>query len=623
MPNAMRSVVKIYVTLMEPDYARPWSYFMEEEVVGSGFLVSVDDTIRIVTNAHVITHGADIRVRRYGETQRFLARVIGLSHECDLALLAVSDPNFFCGSSGLRPLQWSRELPQLLDDVAVCGYPLGGDALSVTRGVVSRIDAMPYFRGASPLLVVQVDAAVNSGNSGGPALDTDGRVTGVAFSGYAGNADNIGYLIPASIAQNFISQCSLTRKEKQNHTSNKFFIVEQEPVMVRLCVLGVTTQRCENAGLRSALALGESGVLVTRVASNSCVSGKLRPGDVLLSIDQERIACDGSVAVRGGAERVHFAHAVTSRRPGEQVLVEFSRAGNRHFVNATLASLNLLVPIAEESYQVKPSFLVLAGLVLQPLSRPLLEALGSSSSDGHHHDTDHEHLHVLEALHADVLSGREITEERSQVVVWTSTLPAGEANAGYDTDLRGDLPVLYRLNGIQVKNLLHAAQILEQVQSDPSNKYFLLEFTPPNSRPGDIIHVVLDIEETFQANEIILQRSGLPALASDDILDQLSSAKSSKSSRRAGSKQRAAAADASSSRAPILLTGPSPQEQHTDTSILGSAAAIVDNLQSQKRPNGSVKKKQRRKRQQYSNSRSSRSSSAEADISSGGRQVDR
>lgn len=62
-----------------------------------------------------------------------------------------------------------------------CRYPVGGDTMSVTQGVVSRIEVTSYVHGAAELLGIQVDAAINSGNSGGPAFNEHGQCVGIAF----------------------------------------------------------------------------------------------------------------------------------------------------------------------------------------------------------------------------------------------------------------------------------------------------------------------------------------------------------------------------------------------------------------------------------------------------------
>ncbi|CAI5974671.1 unnamed protein product [Closterium sp. NIES-64] len=92
------------------------------------------------------------------------------------------------------------------DPVTVVGYPIGGDTISVTSGVVSRIEVTAYVHGASELLGVQIDAAINSGNSGGPAFNAAGECVGIAFQSMRGDeAENIGYIIPTPVIHHFIS----------------------------------------------------------------------------------------------------------------------------------------------------------------------------------------------------------------------------------------------------------------------------------------------------------------------------------------------------------------------------------------------------------------------------------
>ena len=197
--RGLESVVCVFSTTAAPDYGQPWALYAEEDITGSGFWVS---PTQVVTNEHVIKHARDVRVRPHGSARKLKCRVAFASAERDLALLEVIDDAI------VKPpvLNFAQSLPELYSAVAVVGYPLGGDNICVTRGVVSRLDAMAYGgegRGER-LLVVQIDAGVNSGTSGGPALDERGHVAGVAFSSYAGSADNIGYLVPASVVEAFL-----------------------------------------------------------------------------------------------------------------------------------------------------------------------------------------------------------------------------------------------------------------------------------------------------------------------------------------------------------------------------------------------------------------------------------
>lgn len=512
VPSALRSVCKIYVTVVEPDYAQPWSVFAEEEAVGSGFVVQDGGkALRVLTNAHVVRWCTEVRVRRHGDTKRFKARVIGVSEEADLALLAIDDVEFWRRGRPIMPLRWAG-LPELYDDVAVVGYPMGGDNVCVTRGVVSRVDTMAYARGAPALLVVQIDAAVNSGNSGGPCLSSDGRVVGVAFSGYAGSADNIGYIIPESVARTFLAECAA---ERQRHRRSGAASDDAALFVARVdvCTLGVVVQPTENEALRTSLRLGErSGVLVTRVAETSCAAHVVRPGDVLLSIGGANVADDGTVELRAD-ERVDLSHAATSRRAGESVYLELLRDGERLVANVTFAPLPRLVPIAETD---RPSYLVLGGLVLMRLTLPLLEA----EAKYHHDDEDPhpQHDDRLLALHSRALGMERSAQPDApaELVVWTSTLTA-DANFGYQCR---DLPVLKSVCGVPVTSLAHVAQIIDDADAT-NDKFYRLDFVPPHPRPGDVIKVVLDADQVHQANDDILRRRYLPALASPDVVDAL------------------------------------------------------------------------------------------------------
>lgn len=103
-----------------------------------------------------------MKCRRRGSDAKVVARVLAIGVECDLALLAVDDDDFWCGLEGVT---LCKSLPRLQESVSVCGFPLGGDTLSVTSGVVSRCETTSYVHSGTgaELLAVQIDAAVNSG----------------------------------------------------------------------------------------------------------------------------------------------------------------------------------------------------------------------------------------------------------------------------------------------------------------------------------------------------------------------------------------------------------------------------------------------------------------------------
>ncbi|XLR10596.1 hypothetical protein S83_038534 [Arachis hypogaea] len=132
---------------------------------------------KLITNAHCVEHDTQVKVKRRGDDTKYMAKVLAKGVDCDIALLSVESDEFW---RDMEPLRLGR-LPHLQDSVTVVGYPLRGDTISVTKRVASRIEVTSYAHGSSDLLGIQIDAAINSGNSGGPAFNDQGECIGVAF----------------------------------------------------------------------------------------------------------------------------------------------------------------------------------------------------------------------------------------------------------------------------------------------------------------------------------------------------------------------------------------------------------------------------------------------------------
>jgi len=193
------AIVKVYAVSDPPDYLNPWNMMGPSSVTGSGAIIEGN---RILTNAHVVSDLTFLQVRRYGDTQRYPARLLAISHQCDLALITVDDPHFF---QGIDPLIIG-DLPATNQEVLVYGFPMGGDTLSITKGVVSRIEHQPYVHSSIALLAGQIDAAINPGNSGGPVI-VNGKIVGVVMQGIP-SSQNIGYMVPAPIIKHFFEDLS-------------------------------------------------------------------------------------------------------------------------------------------------------------------------------------------------------------------------------------------------------------------------------------------------------------------------------------------------------------------------------------------------------------------------------
>ena len=181
------SIVKVYTVAARPNWL--------EELQGSGFIV---DGNRIITNAHCVADEVHIMVRKHGDRRKYFARVVAVGNECDLALLTIDSQEFW---KDTQPLTFGG-IPNLQDTVSVVGYPNGKFSLSV--GVVSRIELQPYMPGAASLLVIQVDAAIYPGCSGGPAI-INKEVVGVVFQCMLAAQGGIGgFIIPVPIILHFL-----------------------------------------------------------------------------------------------------------------------------------------------------------------------------------------------------------------------------------------------------------------------------------------------------------------------------------------------------------------------------------------------------------------------------------
>src|ERR1700729_4663776 len=186
-PALENSVVKIFSTMRYPDPFKPWTKQAPSEATASGVVI---EGKRILTTAHAVLYASQVQIQANAAGDKLSATVIAIAPGIDLAVLQLDDPSFF---DTHPPLARASKLPQIKDPVLAYGFPTGGTSLSITKGIVSRIEFAAYNYPVSGLRI-QIDAAINSGNSGGPAIAGD-KMIGLAFS-TLNNAQNIGYIIP-------------------------------------------------------------------------------------------------------------------------------------------------------------------------------------------------------------------------------------------------------------------------------------------------------------------------------------------------------------------------------------------------------------------------------------------
>ncbi|MEO1930666.1 MAG: S1C family serine protease, partial [Pseudohongiella sp.] len=265
------SVIKIYTTQAAPDYFTPWRLLTPRQSSGSGSVITGN---RILTNAHVVANASYVQAQKHNDPRRYQARVVFISHEADLALITVDEVGFF---SDLKALAIG-DLPDPLQEVSVYGYPIGGKSLSITKGILSRVEQQIYAHAGAYLLAGQIDAAINPGNSGGPVI-VDQQIVGVVMQANSGGrAENLGYFVPPSIIQHVL-------------------IDSEDGAHDGFPDLGFRTQTLDSPSAKAAYGLEphQDGVLVIKVFKDSPAEAILQENDVILKIDEFEIADDGSI----------------------------------------------------------------------------------------------------------------------------------------------------------------------------------------------------------------------------------------------------------------------------------------------------------------------------------------
>ena len=409
---AYPEVVRVFATTQDPDFDAPWQARTPSASTGSGVVIAPG---QILTGAHVVANATFLQIQKPSHPDKAIARVKAVSHDCDLALLEVVDPPGFLDD--VMPAAIG-DMPQLRDAVAVVGYPVGGEEISITEGVVSRIEVQRYSHSQRSLLAVTVDAAINAGNSGGPVFG-DGLVVGIAFQKLNG-VDNIGEMVPPPLLRWFLGGVTDDRS-------------------MEVPALGLTTQNLENPRLRKHLGLpaGKSGVVVVQVDHGGSCDGALATRDVIVSIDGHHIANNGTVLYEG-RHRTRFDVILGGRYVGDRINVDVVRDGVARREIITLGPWRPLVPRAR--YDKPPAYVVFGGLIFQVLTRDFL-----STWDKWWNKAPKEFLYLY-------YSG-ERTAERDEVVILTQCL-ADEINVGY-SHLYNE--AIVAVNGVMPKNLIDFA----------------------------------------------------------------------------------------------------------------------------------------------------------------------
>lgn len=440
------SIVKIYTVSKIPNYKTPWNSTIKR-ARGSGAIIRGN---KILTNAHVVANQTFIEVKRHGDTNRYEAKVDYVSHQTDLALLSVKDKNFF---KGVKSLNFAK-LPKIQQEITVYGFPIGGHSLSVSTGIVSRIEHTRYAHSKEIFLSIQIDAAVNPGSSGGPAI-SDGKIVGVVMQQMQ-NSQNIGYLVPTEIIKHFLDDIKDKKYDGFPH-------------------LGISTEKMENEALRKVYHMDKetTGVLLIDISEKSSALGVLRKGDVLTAIDSHEIQNDGTVEFRYHMF-TSLKYFIDKKQLTDKITLDILRDGKKMKVDIKLSNIaddDLLVNTL--SYDVMPKYFIYGGYVFTPLTRNLLMTSRSSL------------LTLREA------TGEWVKKDKEEVVILLKVL-ASKTN-------RGDHDFSYwKIDKVNSKKFKNFKEFLDLVKNF-NGKYLILE-------NKDGVKVAIDREKASQIQDSILKK---------------------------------------------------------------------------------------------------------------------
>ena len=461
------SAVKIFTTHQKADFYQPWQTNAQDNLSGSGVIIDGD---RILTNAHVVSDQIFVQVRRPGDAKKYEASVEFVAHDAELAILKVKDPAFY---KGAKPVQLG-DLPHQRDKVAVYGFPAGGDDLSITEGIISRIEVIDYSHSSRRLLALQTDAAINPGNSGGPMMK-DGKLVGVSFQSFSGSGvENIGYAVPVPLVRRFL------RDIQNGHYE-------------RVPSVGLIWQNMENEGLRERFKLKarQTGVLVSRVVYGSAAWGHIKEGDVLTAVDGVQIADDGTYLFSPD-KRLSFIHLISMHLVDEAVPFDVLREGKPLRVTIAMKASKEDI-VGEPLYDVRPRWFIYGGIVFTPVTSNYIGLWQPNEIPT-----------SLRYLRDYVLP----SEDRVEAVVIAFILP-NEVNAGYH-EFRGI--IVDSVNGRKISKLSD----LPDAFAHPVDGLQVIKEDPVTDFGGTII---LDAAKATAAGPEILAIHRVPADRSSDLIE--------------------------------------------------------------------------------------------------------
>lgn len=271
-----------------------WDY----NLWGSGFIVSSDGYI--ITSRHVIEDAAAITVKVTGQSKIYKAEVIDEDEDNDLAVLKIE------ADKPLPVLELADSDDLRLGEIVMAVGNPDGDGHTVTIGCISALDRTEQIEDSFYHNLIQTDAAINQGNSGGPLLNTRGEVIGINTAIQI-ESWGISFAMPVNYAQEMLADIKTIGRKNIPYMGIMYKPLDE--------------QLAADLGIKNA-----QGVIIEDVDSDSpAAKAKLQREDVILQLDEQRIVRSRDIPAY-----------LKTKEVGDQVTVHFWRAGDKKTVDLTL-----------------------------------------------------------------------------------------------------------------------------------------------------------------------------------------------------------------------------------------------------------------------------------------------
>lgn len=429
------TVVQVFVHTAQYNWLEPYKTPQQRVSSGTGFFIS--DTGLLITNAHVVDQfrAVYIQIPYFGK-RRFDVDVIGVSPERDLALLQVIPEDLAIIQSELGEIPYlefgNSDDIHRADEIMTLGYPLGQQSLKSTVGIVS---GRQHIEGRS---MIQIDAPINGGNSGGPSLNRSGKVIGVNTAGIVeGGAQNVGYIIPSSEVQLFLKQLEDIPAEYGIKFLRKPF-------------LGILFGNGSDTLAEYLHNPKPGGFYVVEVYPGSPLDkAAVKAGDMVYEIDGHTIDYFGDIKVNWNEDKVSVIDYVARLMPGEKMHLVVYRNGVRKEMDAEF-DFSDATPIRNRfpGYEII-DYEIVGGMVVMELTL--------------------NHVALLLQKNAQLIKYAELEQQMKPALIITHVLPDSEASK---TRSLHEAMIIKEINGTPVKTL---AEFRKQVEKSISTSFLTVK----------------------------------------------------------------------------------------------------------------------------------------------------